>query len=138
MNRSIDRSIDRSFHQAGPYYQAHKASAAYFNSSLFKWSSEALGSSSSSGALSPSPAECARAIEVVTSPNNPDGALREAACDGADLCGSDNDNGAADGSCLRVHDLAYYCPHFTPVTAPKSEDVMLFTLSKLTGHAGSR
>ena len=75
---------------------------------------------------------------MVTSPNNPDGALREAACDGADLCGSDNDNGAADGSCLRVHDLAYFWPHFTPVTAPKSEDVMLFTLSKLTGHAGSR
>ena len=34
----------------------------------------------------------------------PDGALREAACDGADLCGSDNDNGAADGSCRATAD----------------------------------
>ena len=37
-----------------------------------------------------------------------------------------------------MHDLAYYWPHFTPITEPKSEDVMLFTLSKLTGHAGTR
>ncbi|TKY45999.1 Tryptophan aminotransferase-related protein 4 [Spatholobus suberectus] len=37
-----------------------------------------------------------------------------------------------------IHDLAYYWPHFTPILAPADEDLMIFTLSKLTGHAGSR
>ena len=32
---------------------------------------------------------------------------------------------------------AYYWPHFTPIQ-PVDDDIMLFTLSKLTGHAGTR
>lgn len=63
-------------------------------------------------------------IEMVTSPNNPDGVCREAVVkkDG--------------GKC--VHDLAYYWPQYTPITAPSDYDIMLFTVSKCTGHAGSR
>ncbi|GLU06943.1 hypothetical protein SLE2022_239270 [Rubroshorea leprosula] len=38
----------------------------------------------------------------------------------------------------RIHDLAYYWPHYTAIPAPADEDLMIFTLSKLTGHAGSR
>lgn len=63
-------------------------------------------------------------IEVVTTPNNPDGRLREAVV---------NKKGG-----VVICDLAYYWPQYTPITAPADYDVMLFTLSKATGHAGSR
>ncbi|XP_029130280.1 tryptophan aminotransferase-related protein 4 isoform X2 [Cajanus cajan] len=63
-------------------------------------------------------------IELVTSPNNPDGHLKKAVLQGQYV--------------KTIHDLAYYCPHFTPILAPADEDLMIFTLSKLTGHAGSR
>ena len=63
-------------------------------------------------------------IEVVTTPNNPDGSLREAVVD------------RKDG--MLIHDLAYYWPSYTPVTRPADHDIMLFTLTKCTGHAGSR
>lgn len=63
-------------------------------------------------------------IEMVTSPNNPDGFSREAVVN--------RDEGKL------VHDLAYYWPQYTPITAPADYDIMLFTVSKCTGHAGSR
>ncbi|KAH9304281.1 hypothetical protein KI387_008685, partial [Taxus chinensis] len=63
-------------------------------------------------------------IEFVTYPNNPDGILEEAALEGENV--------------RTVNDHAYYWPHFTAITHPADEDIMLFTLSKLTGHAGSR
>lgn len=65
-----------------------------------------------------------KTIELVTSPNNPDGALRR-----PQLVGEGRNP---------VFDLAYYWPHFTSITGPMAEDIMMFTLSKLTGHAGSR
>lgn len=65
-------------------------------------------------------------IELITSPNNPDGKLRNS---------SVNDQGSL---AKRVYDLAYYWPHFTAIPSPADEDIMIFTLSKLTGHAGSR
>ncbi|KAF2297512.1 hypothetical protein GH714_024815 [Hevea brasiliensis] len=65
-----------------------------------------------------------RMIEFVTSPNNPDGQLNEAVLQGQNV--------------KAIYDLAYYWPHFTAIPAPADEDVMIFTLSKLTGHAGSR
>ncbi|KAE8717074.1 S-adenosylmethionine carrier 2 [Hibiscus syriacus] len=37
-----------------------------------------------------------------------------------------------------IYDLAYYWPHYTPVPTPSDEDLMIFTLSKHTGHGGSR
>jgi hypothetical protein len=63
-------------------------------------------------------------IEFVTSPNNPDGHLKKAVVQGP-LARSINDH-------------AYYWPHFTAIPAPADGDVMIFTISKLTGHAGSR
>lgn len=63
-------------------------------------------------------------IEVVTSPNNPDGTIREAV---VNL-----------GEGKLVYDLAYYWPQYTPITHPLDHDIMLFTFSKCTGHAGSR
>uniref|UniRef100_A0A0A9GLY8 Alliinase C-terminal domain-containing protein n=1 Tax=Arundo donax TaxID=35708 RepID=A0A0A9GLY8_ARUDO len=63
-------------------------------------------------------------IELVCSPNNPDGAIREAVL--------------SSGTGKAIHDLVYYWPQYTPITGPAAHDVMLFTLSKITGHAGTR
>ena len=63
-------------------------------------------------------------IELVTSPNNPDGQLKKA---------------VLQGPCVKtIHDLAYYWPHYTPIPAAADDNLMIFTLSKLTGHGGSR
>ncbi|KAI3916757.1 hypothetical protein MKW92_009193 [Papaver armeniacum] len=63
-------------------------------------------------------------IEVVTSPNNPDGFTRKPVVNGT-------------GGML-LHDLAYYWPQYTPITSQLDHELMLFTVSKSTGHAGSR
>ncbi|KAG5525340.1 hypothetical protein RHGRI_031871 [Rhododendron griersonianum] len=63
-------------------------------------------------------------IEFVTSPNNPDGLLKKAVLEGPHA--------------KAINDHAYFWPHYTAIPAPADEDVMIFTLSKLTGHAGSR
>ena len=63
-------------------------------------------------------------IEFVTSPNNPDGKLRKAVLNGP--------------YAKSIHDHAYNWPHYTAITSPSDEDLMIFTLSKLTGHAGVR
>lgn len=63
-------------------------------------------------------------IEFVTSPNNPDGFLMKSTL--------------RDSSASSINDHAYYWPHFTAIPAPADEDVMIFTISKLTGHAGTR
>jgi L-tryptophan--pyruvate aminotransferase len=63
-------------------------------------------------------------IELVCSPNNPDGAIREAVLS--------SDTGKT------IHDLAYYWPQYTPITRRADHDIMLFTVSKSTGHAGTR
>lgn len=97
-----------------PYYNAYRIIAQYYNSTLFRWH-DGPGP----------PADAARVVEFVTSPNNPDGRLR-------------NRTVAASGA---VFDHAYLWPHFTPVSGPVlygDRDIALFTLSKLTGHAGSR
>jgi len=62
-------------------------------------------------------------IEFVTSPNNPDALLREPV-----LC----------SSAAAIVDHAYYWPHFTHIPAAADEDIMMFTISKPSGHAGSR
>ncbi|OIT01456.1 tryptophan aminotransferase-related protein 4, partial [Nicotiana attenuata] len=63
-------------------------------------------------------------IEFVTSPNNPDGNLRSPVLKGANV--------------KTIYDHAYYWPHYTAIPAPAHKDLMLFSISKLTGHAGSR
>ncbi|RLN31071.1 hypothetical protein C2845_PM05G13660 [Panicum miliaceum] len=60
-------------------------------------------------------------IELVCSPNNPDGAVREAVTGGK-----------------AIHDLVYYWPQYTPIAGRAAHDIMLFTVSKITGHAGTR
>lgn len=63
-------------------------------------------------------------IEFVTAPNNPDGLLNEAVLHGPNV--------------KTIYDRAYYWPHFTGIPSPADEDLIIFTISKLTGHAGSR
>ena len=63
-------------------------------------------------------------IEFVTSPNNPDGKLKEAVLKGTNA--------------KAIYDHVYYWPHFTPIASPSDEDIMIFSASKLTGHAGTR
>ena len=63
-------------------------------------------------------------IEFVTSPNNPDGKLTKEVLEGPNV--------------KSIYDRAYYWPHFTAIPSPADDDLMIFTISKLTGHAGSR
>ncbi|KAK2631520.1 hypothetical protein EUGRSUZ_L02799, partial [Eucalyptus grandis] len=63
-------------------------------------------------------------IEFVTAPNNPNGQLNEAVLHGPNI--------------KTIYDRAYYWPHFTGIPSPADEDLTIFTISKLTGHAGSR
>ncbi|KAJ6725632.1 BIFUNCTIONAL ASPARTATE AMINOTRANSFERASE AND GLUTAMATE/ASPARTATE-PREPHENATE AMINOTRANSFERASE-RELATED [Salix purpurea] len=98
---------------AAPYYSGYKDQAEFLRSGLYKWEGDAR-TFDKDGPY----------IEVVTSPNNPDGAIREAV---VNL-----------GEGKLVYDLAYYWPQYTPITHPLDHDIMLFTFSKCTGHAGSR
>lgn len=63
-------------------------------------------------------------IELVCSPNNPDGFIRT--------------NVLSSATGKAIHDLAYYWPQYTPITSKADHDLMLFTVSKSTGHAGTR
>ncbi|KAK0586723.1 hypothetical protein LWI29_011381 [Acer saccharum] len=62
--------------------------------------------------------------EIVTSPNNPDGFIRQSVVN------------RSQG--ILVHDLAYYWPQYTSISFPANHDLMLFTVSTITGHAGMR
>lgn len=94
--------------------QSYPSMCDYLKTALFKWGGDA----------SKYEKEGSNYIEIVTSPNNPDGSLREPVV---------NRSGGK-----LLHDLAYYWPHYTSITAPADFDVALFTASKCTGHAGSR
>ncbi|XP_051124214.1 tryptophan aminotransferase-related protein 4-like [Andrographis paniculata] len=97
-----------------PYYSLYQMQTDYFQTARFKFGGEASSLNNASGDL----------IEVVTSPNNPDAQLM---------------NGVLTGPNVKVvYDRAYYWPHYTAIPAPADEDLMLFTMSKVTGHAGSR
>ncbi|KAF7829326.1 L-tryptophan--pyruvate aminotransferase 1-like [Senna tora] len=100
---------------ASPYYSEYQDEVGVLRSGLYKWSGDALEYDKDEAF-----------IEVVTSPNNPDGSIREAVVT----------RSGSEGKV--IHDLAYYWPHYTPITHKASHDIMLFTFSKCTGHAGSR
>ncbi|CAI8587557.1 unnamed protein product [Vicia faba] len=99
---------------AAPYYSEYKSAINILHSRMFQWGGDAAVYDKNEPY-----------IEMVTSPNNPDGTLREPVV-----------NSVAEGKF--IYDLAYYWPQFTPITHKADDDVMLFTFSKCTGHAGSR
>ncbi|XP_004239606.2 L-tryptophan--pyruvate aminotransferase 1 [Solanum lycopersicum] len=98
---------------ATPFYSAYPEVTDFVRSGLHKWAGDAR-TFEKSGSY----------IEFITSPNNPDGVIREPVVNG--------DQGKL------IYDLAYYWPQYTAITIPANHDVMLFTISKCTGHAGSR
>ncbi|XP_042493114.1 tryptophan aminotransferase-related protein 3-like [Macadamia integrifolia] len=101
-----------------PFYPVYELQTELFNSVDFKFQGDtSLWKNSSS-------ASTRNIIEFVTSPNNPDGRLTKPVLEGP--------------SVKTIHDHAYHWPHFTAISAPADEDLMIFTISKLTGHAGSR
>jgi L-tryptophan--pyruvate aminotransferase len=93
-------------------WQAYVPQTNLLLSGLYRWAGDANGLDGDSH------------IEMVCSPNNPDGAIRDAVLS--------SEHGKA------VHDLVYYWPQYTPITGPAAHDIMLFTMSKTTGHAGTR
>ena len=95
-----------------PYYSSYPAVTDFLRSGLFRWAGDANSFVGDSY------------IELVCSPNNPDGAIRDAVL--------------SSGAGKAVHDLAYYWPQYTPITRRADHDIMLFTVSKSTGHAGTR
>ncbi|CAN1136623.1 Tryptophan aminotransferase-related protein 2 [Linum perenne] len=96
-----------------PFYSSYPTTTDCLRSGLYRWAGDAatFGGDRSF-------------VELVTSPNNPDGFLRDPVV---------NRSGG-----ILVHDLAYYWPQYTAVTAPADHDITLFTVSKSTGHAGIR
>ncbi|XP_065875003.1 tryptophan aminotransferase-related protein 2 [Euphorbia lathyris] len=98
---------------AAPYYSSYPAITDCLKSGLYKWGGDAC-SFNKEGNF----------IELVTSPNNPDGFSRQFVL---------NRTGG-----ILVHDLAYYWPQYTPISSPADHNIMLFTVSKSTGHAGMR
>ncbi|KAK4263155.1 hypothetical protein QN277_028612 [Acacia crassicarpa] len=102
---------------ASPYYSEYEEQTDILHSGVHKWSGDAMKYDKNEAY-----------IEVVTSPNNPDGSIR----------GPVVNNKKCESEGKLIHDLAYYWPHYTPITHKANHDLMLFTFSKCTGHAGSR
>ncbi|GJR00409.1 tryptophan aminotransferase-related protein 3-like protein [Tanacetum coccineum] len=96
-----------------PYFSLYKDQTVLLNSKDFQFQGDSnLWQSNNS-------THNTDVIEFVTSPNNPDGELKEPIIGGN-----------------TIYDHAYLWPHFTPIMGPSDHDLMIFTLSKLTGHAG--
>ncbi|KAE8722630.1 L-tryptophan--pyruvate aminotransferase 1 [Hibiscus syriacus] len=98
---------------SGSKFDSYPEETEFLHSGLYNWAGDAY-SFDKDGAY----------VELVTSPNNPDGMIREAVVN-------------REGGKL-IHELAYYWPQYTPITGKADNDIMLFTFSKATGHAGSR
>ncbi|KAE8814551.1 Tryptophan aminotransferase 1 [Hordeum vulgare] len=95
-----------------PFYSMYPFMTDFLNSGLYRWAGDANAFDGNDY------------IEVVCSPNNPDGGIREAVLKSK--------------SGKTIYDLAYYWPQYTPITHMLAHDIMLFTVSKCTGHAGTR
>ncbi|KAK9134406.1 hypothetical protein Syun_013736 [Stephania yunnanensis] len=102
---------------SAPFYQVYKQQTDIYNSLNFKWQGDTSTWKNKSD-------QVGNFIEFVTSPNNPDGQLKEPILKGPYV--------------KTIYDYAYYWPHFTAIPTPADSDLMIFAMSKLTGHAGSR
>ncbi|XP_066363523.1 tryptophan aminotransferase-related protein 1-like [Miscanthus floridulus] len=95
-----------------PYYSSYPSVTNFLNSGLYRWGGDANTFDGDT------------CIELICSPNNPDGGIRRAV--------------VKSKSSKAVYDFAYYWPQYTPITEAADHDIMLFTVSKCTGHAGTR
>uniref|UniRef100_A0A7N0VG66 Alliinase C-terminal domain-containing protein n=1 Tax=Kalanchoe fedtschenkoi TaxID=63787 RepID=A0A7N0VG66_KALFE len=96
-----------------PFYSSYPLMTDFLKSGLYKWAGDAK-LYDKEGPY----------IELVTSPNNPDGEPRTSVVN------------RSQG--VLIHDFAYYWPQYAPITSAADHDLMLFTVSKSTGHAGIR
>ncbi|CAN6353899.1 unnamed protein product [Urochloa humidicola] len=95
-----------------PFYSSYPSVTNFLNSGLYRWGGDANTFDGSNS------------IELVCSPNNPDGGIRKAVIKSK--------------SGMTIHDFAYYWPQYAPIMEAASHDIMMFTVSKCTGHAGTR
>ncbi|CAA7045182.1 unnamed protein product [Microthlaspi erraticum] len=102
-----------------PFYALYKEQAEFFDSTRLKFEGD-----TSAWKKSKRNDNNTQVIEIVTSPNNPDGKMKRAVLEGPNV--------------KTIHDYAYNWPYFSPITHQTDEDLSLFSLSKITGHAGSR
>ncbi|KAJ0500356.1 putative alliinase, EGF-like domain, pyridoxal phosphate-dependent transferase, major [Helianthus annuus] len=94
-----------------PFYHLYKDQTRLFNSKNFVYRGDTNSWQTNNTDV----------IEFVTSPTNPGGELKKSVTGGK-----------------TIHDHAYFWPQFTPIPGPSDHDLMIFSLSKLTGHAGTR
>lgn len=100
---------------APPYYDAYERQVKMVKPGTVSWEKPPSATESDTDWVP---------LEIVISPNNPDGSIRTGVSEHP--------------ATWTIYDHAYYWPHYTPITRALDEDIMLFTLSKVTGHAGSR
>nr|BAD06448.1 alliinase-like [Allium cepa] len=99
---------------AVPYYPVFRRQTSFFNFKGYEWKGNA-----SDYVKTTSPENF---IELVTSPNNPEGRLRHSIIKGSSA----------------IYDQVYYWPQYTAIKYASDENIMLFSMSKFTGHSGSR
>ncbi|GAB2228724.1 hypothetical protein Droror1_Dr00022847 [Drosera rotundifolia] len=111
-----------------PFYPAYQTQTDYFRSDKYRFEGDTASFKNNISDNADT------IVEFVTSPNNPDGLLQKSAFE------DERSNASSHrwNNIKSIHDHAYYWPHFTAIPAPADEDLMIFTLSKLTGHAGTR
>ncbi len=117
----------------------------YLKSAKYKWAGDATKfqqvAAAGGGGGGRNHDRAASFIEVVTSPSNPEGSICQAVLqhrEGGAAGGGPQQGSSSSTSSSTIHDLAYYWPQYTPITAPADNPLMLFTFSKITGHAGTR
>lgn len=107
-----DAKVPMSVVSAKPYYSSYPPVTDFLKSGLYRWAGDANSFEGDSY------------IELICAPNNPDGYMNKAVLN--------SKNGK------RIYDYAYYWPQYTAITEAADNDIMLFTVSKSTGHAGTR
>ncbi len=117
----------------------------YQKSAKYKWAGDAtkfqqVAAAGGGGGGGRNHDRAASFIEVVTSPSNPEGSICQAVLQHQEggAAGGGPQQGSSSSTSSTIHDLAYYWPQYTPITAPADNPLMLFTFSKITGHAGTR
>ncbi|XP_076881493.1 tryptophan aminotransferase-related protein 4-like [Bidens hawaiensis] len=108
---SKEASIPSNVLATAPYYWLFRDQTSFFDAKNFTFKGNTSAWHSNNTNL----------VEFVTSPNNPDGGLKESVFHKK-----------------KVNDHVFYWPQFSPIPKAADEDIMIFSLSKLTGHAGSR
>lgn len=98
---------------AAPYYFLFRGQTEMFQTKRYRWAGDANNWTH--------PANTS-AIEIVTDPSNPIG----------------DPVGAVLPEETSIYDYAYYWPHFTAITEAADEEVMLFSITKSLGFAGTR